>query len=192
MKGLLELIRTANALIDPEDSISYLQKKDIVDKLRGDKPKCFLTLKGIGQDTSDYHLPICNRNGIEDPKVINVSLQAVKKMMDSGSEKFDVNVMNTMLNKLQHKHNTLSKAIPKPAGAAAKKAKITSAVADTGLYSSTKGSVIYAVIKGAVDAGLDIPHSPKVFPSDERLQGQHTKSKTLLKEIEAVKKKIGA
>ena len=125
MKGLLELIRTANALIDPEDSLSYLQKKDVVDKLRGDKPTCFMKIQGIGQDASDYFLPICNRNGIEDPKVINVSLQAVKKMIDGYSGKYDVNVMNTMLNKLQHKHNILSKAIPKPAKAAARKAKIT-------------------------------------------------------------------
>jgi len=84
-----------------------------------------MKIQGIGRDVSDYYLPICNRNGIEDPKVINVSLQAVKKMIDNGSGKYDVNVMNTMLNKLQHKHNTLSKSIPKPAGAAAKKAKIT-------------------------------------------------------------------
>jgi len=125
MKGLLELIRTANALIDPEDSISYLQKKDIVNKLRGSKPKCFMQIKGMGRDVSDYFLPICNRMGIEDPKVINVSLQAVKKMMSNDSGKYDVNIMTKALNSLQHKHNTLSKKIPKPAVAASRKAQIT-------------------------------------------------------------------
>lgn len=125
MKGLLELIRAANAIIDPEDSISYLQKKDIVNKLQGSHPKCFLSLKGIGRDTSDYMLPLCNRMGIETPKVINVSLQAVKKMIANDTGKYDVNVMNTMLNKLQHRHNTLSKAVPKPPSTAASKTKIT-------------------------------------------------------------------
>ena len=125
IQELTELIRTANALIDPEDSISYLQKKDIVDKLRGSHPKCFMQIKGMGRDTSDYFLPMCNRSGIETPDVINVSLKAVQKMIDNDSGKYDVNVLNTTLNKLQHKHNTLSKAVPKPAGAASKKAQIT-------------------------------------------------------------------
>lgn len=125
IQELTELIRAANAIIDPTDSISYLQKKDIVDKLRGSNPKCFLQIKGMGQDTSDYFLPLCNRNAIEDPKVINVSLQAVKKMIGNDSGKYDVNVLNKTLNSLQHKHNTLSKAVPKPAKMASKKAQVT-------------------------------------------------------------------
>lgn len=125
MKELNELIRTANAIIDPTDSISYLQKKDIVDKLRGSHPKCFMQIKGMGQDTSDYFLPMCNRSGIETPDVINISLKAVQKMIDNDSGKYDVNTLTTALGKLQHKHNTLSKAIAKPAGAASKKAQIT-------------------------------------------------------------------
>ncbi len=125
IQELTELIRTANALIDPEDSISYLQKKDIVNKLRGSNPKCFIQIKGMGQDTSDYYLPICNRSAIEDPKVINVSLQAVQKMIDNNSGKYDINVLNKTLNSLQHKHNILSKAIPKPAKMASKKAQVT-------------------------------------------------------------------
>jgi large subunit ribosomal protein L18 len=77
-------------------------------------------------------------------------------------------------------------------GEAAKKAKIAEVILDKGLYSSTKGSVIYAALKGVVDSGLIIPHDPKIFPTEDRLIGKHTKSKDLLKDIEAVKKKIGA
>jgi len=51
--------------------------------------------------------------------------------------------------------------------------KITEAVLDAGLYPSTKGSRIYAVAKGARDAGLDIAVDESVLPSDERIIGSH-------------------
>jgi large subunit ribosomal protein L18 len=76
-------------------------------------------------------------------------------------------------------------------GLEAKKAKTSDVIFDMGAYSSVKGSVLYAALKGVVDAGLNVPHDPEVFPSEERLQGKHTKAKDLLKDIEAVKKKLG-
>lgn len=59
------------------------------------------------------------------------------------------------------------------AGVKAKKSKIKDAVLDIGLYTPVKGSVIFAALKGAVDAGLSIPHSEDVFPSEERVSGKH-------------------
>jgi len=76
-------------------------------------------------------------------------------------------------------------------GAAAQKAKVLDAVFDMGLYQSTKGSVIYAALKGVADAGLQVPHSADILPSEDRIAGKHTKSKDLSKDIEAIKKKIG-
>jgi len=38
------------------------------------------------------------------------------------------------------------------------------AVLDVGLYRTTTGARIFGVLKGAVDGGLDIPHSEKRFP----------------------------
>lgn len=122
---ITELIRTANAHINPEDSIAYLQKKDVVDRLYGKHPNCFMKLNRIGQDTSPYLLPICNRHAMEDPKVIGVSLKAIKQIIDNNSGNYDSGDLQRMLNQLQHKHNTLSKNVPKPAGYAAKKANIT-------------------------------------------------------------------
>lgn len=58
-------------------------------------------------------------------------------------------------------------------GVKAKKKKIVEAVFDIGLYRSTKGSVIYAALKGAVDSGLKIPHDPKNFPDENRTKGKH-------------------
>merc|ERR1712080_148291 len=42
---------------------------------------------------------------------------------------------------------------------------------DTGLARTSTGARIFCVLKGAADAGLDIPHSPKRFPgfSDGKL-----------------------
>jgi len=51
--------------------------------------------------------------------------------------------------------------------------KIDSAVLDTGHQMNVKGSRIYAVLKGALDAGLTIPHSPDILPSEERIKGKH-------------------
>lgn len=122
---LSELIRKANDLVNPEDSVSYLLKKDVRDRLYGEKPKCFLKLLPIGRDTSAYLLPICNRAGIEDPKVIAISLKLVQRLMDEPNGKFDVNTLQSVLNQLNHRNNVMMKTVPKPATAAARKAKVT-------------------------------------------------------------------
>src|SRR5919109_662805 len=47
------------------------------------------------------------------------------------------------------------------------------AILDIGLKSSTKGSKLYAALKGLTDAGLDIGHSPEPFPPMEPIPGVH-------------------
>ncbi len=53
---------------------------------------------------------------------------------------------------------------------------IKEAVLDIGLHSSVKGSRLYAVLKGALDAGLQVPHSEEILPSEERIRGEHIAS----------------
>ena len=50
---------------------------------------------------------------------------------------------------------------------------VKEALLDIGLKSSSKGSRLYAVLKGLVDSGLIVPHSPDNLPSDDRLAGTH-------------------
>lgn len=70
--------------------------------------------------------------------------------------------------------------------------KVKEAILDMGLYKSIKGNVIYAALKGAVDAGLNVPHDPKVLP-EGRVTGEHTKNPAAVKkDVEEVKKKIEA
>lgn len=52
----------------------------------------------------------------------------------------------------------------------AKKIKIKKAILDSGLIPNTKGSKVYAAVKGARDSGLNIPCSEKVFPDNEKIQ----------------------
>jgi len=66
-------------------------------------------------------------------------------------------------------------------------------IADIGLHASTKGNRIYAAIKGVVDVGVDVPHSPEIFPDEERIRGEHIKSHTgneIVAQFEAAKEKI--
>ncbi len=122
---LSELIRKANDLINPDDGMSYLLKKDVRDRLYGAKPKCFIKLLPIGRDTSPYLLPICNRAGLEDPRVINISIQVVERLMKDDSGRFDTNTLQSVLNRLNHQKSVFSKRIPKPMSTGAKKAKVT-------------------------------------------------------------------
>ncbi len=50
---------------------------------------------------------------------------------------------------------------------------IKQAILDIGLSPSVKGSISYAVVKGAIDSNLNIPYNPDILPSDDRLQGKH-------------------
>lgn len=58
-------------------------------------------------------------------------------------------------------------------GKKAIKEGITEAVLDMGLATSTKGSRVYAVLKGAIDAGLEVPHNDVILPSEDRITGEH-------------------
>ncbi len=55
----------------------------------------------------------------------------------------------------------------------AKKAQQESAVLDIGLNRATPGARVFAALKGAVDAGLDIPYGEEILPSEDRLKGEH-------------------
>ncbi|MEK6841492.1 MAG: 50S ribosomal protein L18 [Nanoarchaeota archaeon] len=58
-------------------------------------------------------------------------------------------------------------------GFEAKKLKIKEAILDIGLNQSVKGSSIYTLLKGALDAGLIIPHNKEILPTEERINGKH-------------------
>ena len=75
-------------------------------------------------------------------------------------------------------------------GTQAVKNNIKEANLDSGLYASTKGNRIYAVAKGAIDAGLKIPISQEILPSPDRISGKHIASKEKFKELPSTFEKI--
>src|SRR2546428_5738877 len=50
---------------------------------------------------------------------------------------------------------------------------IKEAILDIGLKGATKGSKLFAALKGLADSGLLVPHSPERLPPMERIGGNH-------------------
>jgi len=55
-------------------------------------------------------------------------------------------------------------------------------ILDSGLIPNTKGSKVYAVVKGVTDSGLEINFNEKVMPSEERIQGKDKEMFNKIKE----------
>jgi large subunit ribosomal protein L18 len=64
-------------------------------------------------------------------------------------------------------------------GLRAKKAGIEKAVLDIGINRIIPGSKIFAALIGAADAGLAVPYSETVLPSQERRRGDHIGAESL-------------
>lgn len=75
-------------------------------------------------------------------------------------------------------------------GKQAVSSNIKEAILDSGLYASTKGNRIYAVVKGAIDSGLKISVSPEILPSEDRIAGKHIASNEKFKNLPATFAKI--
>jgi len=50
---------------------------------------------------------------------------------------------------------------------------VEKAVLDIGLKPSIRGSKVFAAVKGANDAGLDVPFGESIVPDDERISGEN-------------------
>ncbi len=75
------------------------------------------------------------------------------------------------------------------AGKKALKDGIGEAVLDIGLNHPHPGGRFFSVLKGMVDAGVDIPHGSEVLPDGSRLKGEHI-SDEVSKNFEEVKTKL--
>jgi len=57
-------------------------------------------------------------------------------------------------------------------GTKAKKKNITKAIFDIGIHTPIHGSAVFSVLKGAIDAGIQIPHSEKAMPKTENINSR--------------------
>ncbi|MHC1584653.1 MAG: 50S ribosomal protein L18 [Candidatus Syntropharchaeia archaeon] len=96
---------------------------------------------------------------------------------DKNGDKTLVTARSTELEKYGYKGSTRNTPAAYLTGFLFGKRAISSGfgegVLDIGLHPSTRGSRIYAALKGAVDAGMNIPHDESIFPSEERIRGEH-------------------
>ena len=68
---------------------------------------------------------------------------------------------------------------------------IKKAILDIGLQRPHKKGKIFAVLKGALDAGLEINHDKKSLPSEERITGKHIEEyKNIKLNFEEIKAKV--
>jgi len=58
-------------------------------------------------------------------------------------------------------------------GLKAKTQGIKEAILDIGLHSPSKGTRALAVLKGVLDAGINVPHSKEKLPDETRIKGEH-------------------
>lgn len=58
-------------------------------------------------------------------------------------------------------------------GMKAQQKKIHAAILDQGLYLTRQGTITFSVLKGLIDAGMNIPHDAKIFPNEDRILGKH-------------------
>lgn len=60
-------------------------------------------------------------------------------------------------------------------------AGIQEAVLDIGRHMPAKGSVVFAALRGVLDAGVSVPHNDEILPSDDRIAGKHLSDKVQAK-----------
>jgi large subunit ribosomal protein L18 len=58
-------------------------------------------------------------------------------------------------------------------GLKAKAKGIEEAILDLGLNSPSKGARVFAVLKGFLDANVQVPHSEEKLPDEKRIEGKH-------------------
>lgn len=71
---------------------------------------------------------------------------------------------------------------------------VKEAIFDTGLKTPLHKGKLYAFLKGAIDGGLNIPHSgEEIFPSEDRINSEHIKkyAESLKSNEESYKLKFG-
>ena len=109
---LQELIRKVNSLISPSeyhDDLKWLLNRDMSKKMMETKPDCFLAIK---RGNSGFYLPVCNRMGMTDPRIIAFSLKMVDRLAkDPDVSEEDLNICRFKLQRLMRLYD---KEVPTP------------------------------------------------------------------------------
>lgn len=95
---------------------------------------------------------------------------------EPGGDRTHVSVMSTELKRYSYTGSTSNTPAAYLTGLLAgyrmKSAGWNEAILDLGLHPSTRGSRLYAAVKGVRDAGVHVPCDEEVFPGEERIRGE--------------------
>lgn len=120
---LQELLTKITSYLDPDndaDQMKALHDRKLLERLYGEKPECFVSIKGKGQDLSTI-LPVCNRAGIQDPRIIDFSIKMAKKMAISDKVGLvDPASLREAVEELEELKEKVKKGKASPKGAALK------------------------------------------------------------------------
>ena len=128
---------------------------------------------------TDYAKRLALVKGGKTRLVVRKTNRSIIAQFVNYSEKGDVTVASATSKELQ-KHGFTGKCNSPSAyltgllaGRKALKKGVKEFILDVGLQSATKGSVVFAVLKGAVDAGLKTNFGEEKMPSQDRISGKH-------------------
>jgi large subunit ribosomal protein L18 len=113
--------------------------------------------------------------------IINKSLKNINLQIANYSDNGDIVVVSANSKELEKKFDWKFSKTNLSAcyltgyllGKKAIKKNIKQAILDIGLATSVKGSRLYASLKGAIDAGLNVPVGNDIFPSEDSIKGIH-------------------
>ncbi|MFB6203213.1 MAG: 50S ribosomal protein L18 [Candidatus Nanohaloarchaea archaeon] len=119
--------------------------------------------------------------------VIRLSNNHTRVHLSHYSEEGDENTAQTVSKELEDRgweHHTGNLPAAYLTGyLAGHRADEDEAVLDLGLREKKNGNRVFAALKGMIDAGMDIGAGEEVFPSEERIRGEHIKE---MKDIDIV------
>ncbi len=149
---------------------------------------------------TDYHKRLKMLSGNATRLVIRRSLHNMRlQLVDyhPQGDKVLLTVTTSELRKLGYKGGTGNLPAAYLAGALlavkAKEKGVTRAVPDIGVTTPVAGALVFAVVAGAREAGLDVPADEKALPMKDRLIGKHIAAYAqLLRKDEAAYKKAFA
>lgn len=116
--------------------------------------------------------------------VVRKSLKHMRVQVIKAEEKGDVVIASATSEELRGKYGWQAPCGNIPAayltglicGFRAKAKGVNKAVLDVGLHKPSRGSRVFAALKGAVDSGIEIPHDESLLPDESVIMGENIKS----------------
>ena len=130
---------------------------------------------------TDYRLRLKLLRSKKPRIVVRKSLKAIRVQFVEYSPVGDKILASAISNELTKQYGWKHSVSTTPAayltgylaGKRAKEKGIEQGVLDIGLYHPTKGSTLFASLKGVLDAGIKCPHDAEMLPKEDRINGVH-------------------